>query len=210
MKYFSSPLTKFAALFPLALGSAQAETKTLSGASAGWSTAANWTPGGTLPVAADNVVISSTVASDVRGSQLLQTGAPNGTATIQDLAFNSTAAINLVNGSTGSNTTLTLSGGRGAGVPLIATTGDFPYGIISPNTSARTFTLNLGASGDVDVSANTLTISGILAGAQSLNKTGAGTLVLSGPNVFSGGLTLTGGILRAVTNPAALGAGTLT
>ena len=146
----------------------------------------------------------------------MQTGSAAGTATIQDLAFNSTAAINLVNNSTSANTTLTLSGGRGAGTPLIASSGDFAYGIISPNTAAtpRTLTLNLGTSGDIDVAANTgtnaLTISAIISGAQSLTKTGAGRLILSGANTFSGGLTHSAGILRAVTNPAALGAGTLT
>ncbi len=217
MKYFTSPLTTFAALFPLALGSAQAATKTLGGASTAWTNATvdSWTPLG-LPTTSDNVVIASTGTSDARGSALLQTGSANGTATIQDLAFNSTAAITLINNSTSANTTLTLSGGRGVGVPLLAATGDFAYAITSPGTSTapKTLTLSLGASGDIDVAANTgtnaLTISAIISGAQSLNKTGAGRLVLSGANTFSGGLTHSAGILRAVTNPAALGAGTLT
>jgi fibronectin-binding autotransporter adhesin len=217
MNYFTSPLSRIAVLLPLTLGSANAETKTLSGASTAWATAVvdSWTPAG-LPLISDNVVISSTGTSDARGSAILQTGAAVGTATIQDLAMNSTAAINLVNNSTSTNTTLTLSGGRGAGFPLISSTGDFAYAISSPNAAAtpRTLTLALGTSGDIDVGANTgtntLNISAIISGAQSLNKTGAGKLVLRGTNTFSGGLTHSAGILRAETNAAALGAGTLT
>jgi fibronectin-binding autotransporter adhesin len=205
MKYFPSPFTTFAALFPLALGSAQAATKTLGGASTAWTNTVvdSWTPLG-LPLISDNVVIASTGTSNVQGSQLLQTGSATGTATIQDLAFNSTAAITLTNPSTSKDTTLTLSGGRGA-VPLIASTGDFAYAITSPGAGAHTLTLSLGTSGDVDVAATTgtngLTISAIISGAQSLNKTGAGRLVLSGANTFSGGLTHSAGTLSRMRRP---------
>ncbi len=53
----------------------------------------------------------------------------------------------------------------------------------------RTFTVNDGAA-DVD-----MLVSAVVSGANSLNKSGAGTLVLSGANTYSGQLTLTSGTL---------------
>ncbi|MBM0105007.1 autotransporter-associated beta strand repeat-containing protein [Steroidobacter sp. S1-65] len=61
-----------------------------------------------------------------------------------------------------------------------------------------TITVNGSAS-------TTSTISAVVAGSAGLTKTGAGTLFLNGPNTFSGGITLSGGTLRA-SNDAALGA----
>ncbi len=71
-----------------------------------------------------------------------------------------------------------------------------------------------GTSRSVTVSANTLTIGGIISNgttANSLIKAGAGTLVLSGANTFTGGVTLTGGTLKFGNNTAiGTSAGTLT
>ena len=55
----------------------------------------------------------------------------------------------------------------------------------------------------------TLLISGLISGAQSITKNGAGSLTLSGTNTFSGGFTLNGGTLSAGAN-LAFGNGTLT
>ncbi len=79
------------------------------------------------------------------------------------------------------------------------------------------FNLNLGtgavtpsASRQINVSANTLTVGGVIGGgAISLTKTGDGTLALSAANTFSGGVTLNGGQLT-LNNASALGTGTLT
>ncbi len=184
-----------------------------TGSTPNWGTAANWSLTA-LPGASDNVVISyggATAAGvDIRGSSV-----PGGAATIQDLAFTGagTGTVTLQNNSTGSAMTLTLNGGRGAGTPLISTAG---YGVIIPLNGPGTvqpLTLQLAASGSIDVGAGGLTIGAILSetgGARGLNKTGAGTLTLSGVNTFTGGLTHSAGILRATTNAAALGAGTLT
>ncbi|MHA4838718.1 autotransporter-associated beta strand repeat-containing protein [Sphingopyxis sp. MSC1_008] len=62
----------------------------------------------------------------------------------------------------------------------------------------RGFTLAGGQGGiDVASAATTLTISGVAAGAGSLFKDGAGTLILSGANTYTGDTTVNGGILRA-------------
>ncbi|WP_038166276.1 autotransporter-associated beta strand repeat-containing protein [Verrucomicrobium sp. BvORR106] len=72
-------------------------------------------------------------------------------------------------------------------------------------------TLTLGANGIVTVTTagDTATVSEIVGGT-NWSKAGAGTLVLSAANTFSGALTLSSGTLRATTDNAALGAGTLT
>ena len=54
---------------------------------------------------------------------------------------------------------------------------------------------------------STLTFGGTISGAHSLTKTGAGTLILSGANSFSGGLVVSGGTVRA-TSATAPGTGT--
>lgn len=62
----------------------------------------------------------------------------------------------------------------------------------------RGFTL-AGGQGGIDVAdaGTTLTIGGVAAGAGSLFKDGAGTLILSGANTYTGDTTVNGGILRA-------------
>ncbi len=81
-------------------------------------------------------------------------------------------------------------------------------------TFIGTNNLNLGTGGvaltsnvGVTTNAGTFTVGGIISGAYSLSKLGSGTLVLSGVNSFSGGMTLTGGKL-IINNSAALGTGT--
>ena len=53
------------------------------------------------------------------------------------------------------------------------------------------------------------TVSAILGGAVALNKTGAGTVTLSGANTYSGGTSLAAGVLRATTSATVLGTGPL-
>ena len=61
----------------------------------------------------------------------------------------------------------------------------------------------------VDQAATTLTVSGSIVGAGGFNKDGAGTLVLSGANTYSGGTGVNAGTLRA-GSPSAFGAGIMT
>ena len=72
----------------------------------------------------------------------------------------------------------------------------------------RPITLNTGG-GTFDTNGNNATLSGPIAGTGGLNKIGAGTLVLSGANTYSGGTTLAAGALRLENNQA-LGTGVLT
>ena len=208
-RVLSRSIATLAALSPIAAYSA---ADTLSGASPAWGTAANWSLGA-IPGIGDNAILTATATVDVRGSTL------GGSKEIQDLAFNSTAAVSLVNNSSSTDMLLVLNGGRGAGVPLIATTGDFAYAITGPGTNATPHPLNLQlkASGDISVAANALTITSVISqsGARSMNKTGAGRLILGGANTFSGGVNVTGGVLEVTANgglgtgPAVVNGGTL-
>jgi len=76
----------------------------------------------------------------------------------------------------------------------------------------RTFTISAGKTVTFDVPANSsLTVPGLItggtAGSNTLSKTSAGTLVLSGSNTFSGGTVVNAGVLN-ITGDAALGAPT--
>ncbi|QQO34452.1 autotransporter outer membrane beta-barrel domain-containing protein [Bradyrhizobium diazoefficiens] len=70
-------------------------------------------------------------------------------------------------------------------------------------SSDRGFTLS-GGVGAIDVSnvASILTLSGTALGSGSLNKQGAGALVLSGTNTYTGGTNVSGGTLRAGSTQA--------
>ena len=69
--------------------------------------------------------------------------------------------------------------------------------------------VTLGANRIVTVSASILTEGGIIAGAFSLTKAGAGTMTLSGADTFSGGTTLSAGQLN-VNSAKSVGTGTFT
>jgi autotransporter-associated beta strand protein len=87
----------------------------------------------------------------------------------------------------------------------LAWNGSFTFtGTNSLNLGTGAVTLN--ANPTVTVTANTLTVGGIISGANTLTKAGAGTLVLNGANNFTGGVTLTAGILD-IGNATALGTG---
>jgi autotransporter-associated beta strand protein len=75
-------------------------------------------------------------------------------------------------------------------------------------TVSNSVALNRRSEVEVLESADTLTLSGVVSGAGMLEKTGAGVLVLSNTNTFTGGLTVAGGTLRFST-AANLGAGAL-
>jgi autotransporter-associated beta strand protein len=86
--------------------------------------------------------------------------------------------------------------------------GDFTF-VGSNALNLGTGAVTLGSNRIVTVSASTLTEAGIIAGAFSLTKAGAGALTLSGANTFSTGMTLSAGQLN-INNGKAVGSGTFT
>ena len=75
-------------------------------------------------------------------------------------------------------------------------------------TANRGTTLNAGG-GAVDTNGNSATLGGTIGGVGGLTKLGAGTLVLTAANTFSGGMLLSAGTLSLANNQA-LGTGALT
>ena len=86
--------------------------------------------------------------------------------------------------------------------------------IVNNSTNAETITLGIilaGGSQVINTGSGNVVISGTISQSgttSTLVETGGNTLTLSGPNTFSGGLTLNAGTLMAGNN-GALGTGTL-
>ena len=192
------------AVLVLTLPAAKAAPDSLSGADLDWATGSNWSLG-VRPGIGDNAIISATGIVDVNGTAL------SGLTEIQDLTFDTVSAVTLGNGSASNLMNLILNGGRGAGVPLIQTIGDAAYTIQGPgtNVAAVPLRLTLKTSGEVNVGTADVNLplkisSDIFesGGAQNLRKTGTGKLILTGSNAFTGGLTISQGIVEAGTNSA--------
>ena len=114
------------------------------------------------------------------------------------------SGINTYDGITTINAgTLSIGADSGLGdAPGVATAGHLTFGGGTLDTTAdMSLSANRGialtGAGTIDVDAGTtLTYDGIIAGASTLTKTGAGTLTLTGVNTHVGLTTLTAGTLR--------------
>jgi fibronectin-binding autotransporter adhesin len=159
---------------------------------------------------AANLAFSGLVTSS-DGANFTKTGA--GTLTLSNSANNYTG-ITTVSGGTLAVDTLA-NGGLVSGIGASSATssnlvlqsgGELEYGGATA-ASNRGFTLGTGG-GAIDVSsgASTLTVSGTAVGAGSLTKQGAGVLVLSGANTYTGGTAVSAGTLRAGSTQAFGGA----
>jgi len=110
----------------------------------------------------------------------------------------------LGNGGTAGN----LGAASSAAANLVFNGGTLKY-TGATTSSDRAFTINAGKTATIQVTANTLTLSGASAATSgALAKTGSGTLILSGANAHTGGTTITGGTLTAA-NASALGTGSV-
>ena len=89
---------------------------------------------------------------------------------------------------------------------------DFTYAGSSHSLNLGSGAVTLSANRQVTVSANALTVGGVISGSgKALTKAGNGTLTLANANTFTGGVTLNAGTLN-INNASALGtvAGTFT
>ena len=132
-----------------------------------------------------------------------------------------------------SSANLTLSGGtlyvglqgitRGSAASALPTSIKLQGGTIgASDTWSSSLNMQLGATGGGPIfqaatsggTSKDITLSGILSNDTSVNgrltKTGAGTLILSGSNSFSGGVTIRNGTLESRTTQFTLGTGTVT
>ncbi len=100
-----------------------------------------------------------------------------------------------------------LAGGTlGTSADSTTVAANIPVALVeNTNTTINTAKYAGGAFGSAGA---TITIESEISGAGALTKDGAGTLVLSGTNTFTGGLTISNGAVNAM-NAGALGAGTV-
>ncbi|MBN8461065.1 MAG: autotransporter-associated beta strand repeat-containing protein [Verrucomicrobia bacterium] len=105
--------------------------------------------------------------------------------------------------------TVTLDSNRTVGSLTFGNTNNFPWSVAS--SDGRVLTLD-GPTPTITVLDITSTISATLAGTQGLVKSGAGTLLLTSANTYSGGTTVDGGVLgtgslTANGEPSGIGSG---
>lgn len=103
-----------------------------------------------------------------------------------------------------------LAGGTfGTSADAMTVAAVIPVALIeNTNTTINTAKYNT-IDGTFDGEGATITVESVISGAGALTKAGAGTLVLSGANTFTGGLTISKGAVNAM-NANALGTGTVT
>jgi autotransporter-associated beta strand protein len=196
---------------------------TLLSANGGLAAASTVEADGTLALGADETIASLTGSGSVDlGSHTLGVGTGSFSGVVGgtgDLQKTGAGTLTLGGANTYTGTT-TVSGGTleltgslastdiriGAGSTLLSANG----GLAGTSTVAANGTLSLGAneaigtltgSGAVNLGANTLgvgagTFSGVVGGTGDLQKTGAGTLTLSGANTYTGTTTVSAGTLE--------------
>jgi outer membrane autotransporter protein len=158
-----------------------------------WSDFASWdVPGGTPGL--DGVLSvndTATFGAAGSGTVVLDTN-----ASLLEVVFSNSSASYVVSGSG----TLTMAA-SGTNNPTIAN---------QAGSHAIAAALSLADSTSFAMAPGTdLHVAGVVSGPGAINKTGGGTLILSGSNTYSGGTKLDGGTLVA-TSPTALGRGEVT
>jgi autotransporter-associated beta strand protein len=137
------------------------------------------------------------------GSRSWNTASNWNNNTVPSPGFGQTLDFSTVN--LAADTTLDLAANRTGGIWRFGDTTGSENWIVS---EGNTLTL-AGATPGIEVVNNTTTLDCIVAGTSGLAKTGAGTLVLTGSNTYTGGTSLTDGSL-AIHHPNAIGTGSLT
>lgn len=193
--FVSSSLTKAALLVCALAFTITANAGTTwdgGGGNTSWGTANNWNPNG-LPLfnGTETITLGNGVSSGI-------TMTLDSSRYLNALSINTTSAFTLASGTGG---TLNLRSGNitrqdTGGTELVQT---ISAGIVLGDpTGAAAYT----GTWSIDGSAN-LTVSGNITetgGSRAINKTGVGTLILSGTNAFSGGLTFTAGTVSVFSN----------
>jgi autotransporter-associated beta strand protein/VCBS repeat-containing protein len=191
---------------PLILGSSIADNVVTLTSTLGLGTAAREIRLVDNPNSANDRAVMSGVISG-SGGGLTVTG--SGTLTLSGV--NTYTGVTTLSGGVLSVATIGNGGAAGnlgqadqAASRLVFDGGTLRYTGATASTN-RGFTLNAGKTGTIDVTTNTLTISGAsTATTGALTKAGAGTLVLSGANLHTGATTISAGALN-LRNATGLG-----
>lgn len=135
---------------------------------------------------------AATLTGTTIGGQIVVLGATDWSAATFD---SGSSTLNVAGISDVSGGNLTIQSGATVAISGSATMGSGSFaGAINNNG-----TLAMGSSANQ-------TLGGVLSGTGSINKSGAGTLTLSGNNPYSGGTTVSGGILTAAYDTLGTGA----
>src|SRR5208282_3119520 len=145
--------------------------------SGNWTDTTGWTPSG-VP---NGNTVTAQLVNPSSGTNTVDLG--GGTFTVNQLQFSGTnsGTWTVVNGTIifdGTNPTFLNQGGSSG---LVGTL---------PNLQ-----LNADTTFEIDDSAAVTDVTGVISGVGGLIKTGSGTLELNGTNTYSGGTTISGGIL---------------
>ena len=159
------------------------------------------------------IIDKAALVFDLYGSQTYS-GVISGTGSLTKIGGGS---LTLSNSSTFSGPTTISSGSLvlGNGNALQSSTVTAPAaGLVFANSGGYTFGA-LSGSGNLSLQSGTAAValnvggnnastvySGAMTGSGSLTKAGGGTLTLTGPNTFSGGVTVTGGMLTVASSGA--------
>jgi autotransporter-associated beta strand protein len=166
-----------------------------------WNLQNNWNLN-TAPVAGDDVLFDNTAQSPLEDIFL------NAAQSINALTINLTAGPNqnwnLGADNSTSPFTLTLATGT---ISVLSTSGTGTY-VIGATSGALigtgTMTLTTTGTGFTFDNSRTngglLQINAIVSGANTVSKTGAGTVILTGANTYTGGTTINGGTLTAAAS----------
>ena len=146
-----------------------------TGANALWQSAANWD---TLPIAGDTLYFAGS-------TQLSNTSDYAAGTQFNGITFNSGAGAFALNGNA-----LTLAGD-----------------VVNNSTSLQTINLAIALTGStrtLNAASGNIALNGVISGSTGIVKTGTGSLTFSGTNTYTGGTTVSSGILQINTSAAAL------
>jgi autotransporter-associated beta strand protein len=164
----------------------------------------------TFTVSAGNLTIGGPISQTGGPRKLTKAGAGtltlSGANTFSGGMTISAGQLNIDNATAIGSGTFTITGGAidntsGVAVALSnnnlqSWNGNFTF-IGSDPLDLGTGAVTLSANRIVTTDTETLTVDGVISGAHSLTASGAGTLVLTGSNAYSGGTTVSGGTLAA-------------
>jgi autotransporter-associated beta strand protein len=161
------------------------------------------TGSGTLALTADSTSLLTGPVVVAGGTLLVEnSGALGGAASAAGTTIQNGATLSIQGGLSLAGVPLTLNGsGLGNHGALESVSGN--------NSLPGPISLGSDSQVNIDAAADTLTLAGPIGGGFALTKAGSGTLVLSGSNTFSGGLSVQGGTLSVASLNAAGSAGPL-
>ena len=165
-----------------------------------WTTAGNWSNGTSAVVPPNNG--SSTIEYTINPVVAAATNV-NVNYSIAGLVFQG------LTGTVGATDTPSYNITGSSGVSLTIGAGGITDNSANPQAISLPVVLSAAQTWNVSTAASALTVNGVVSGSNALNKSGPGTLTLSGTNTYTGGTNVTAGTLVELNNGNALSTGTV-